>query len=141
MTETVTQVDRLKELEENQRQLRLEAKQLRDDIKAKAEAEKQAKLDAMTDEEKEVMNVTRSINYVLNAVKKMDYKKASELMESLKKQINKAAAAQKEAAEAKASQGQTCWTDRQGGNFDPPSLSILNAQKQSLTWAVIDFGY
>ena len=103
MTETVTQVDRLKELEENQRQLRLEAKQLRDDIKAKAEAEKQAKLDAMTDEEKEVMNVTRSINYVLNAVKKMDYKKASELMESLKKQINKAAAAQKEAAEAKAS--------------------------------------
>lgn len=92
--------DRLKELREAQRSMRLEAKQLKEALKQQAENEKAAKLSSMTPEERVKFELTKAANEVIKHIKKNDFAEAYKASANLSKKIEHAQAEAK--AEAKA---------------------------------------
>ena len=92
---TVTKLespDRLKQLREQQRAIRLETAQVKEALKKQAEAEKAAKLDSMSPEERQVALLMKSISAVSKSVKDMNYTDAFKHVTKLRKEIEAAAA-------------------------------------------------
>jgi hypothetical protein len=89
--------DRLKQLREAQRAMRLEAKQLKDALKQQAENEKAAKLSAMTPEERVQFELIKAASEVIKFVKKNDFAGAYKASTNLRKKIEHAQAEAKTA--------------------------------------------
>ena len=82
--------DRLKELRDQQRALRIETKNVKEALKKQAEDEKAAKLDKLTPEERTVAMLLKSLHEVAKQIKGQEYPDALKAIVKLRKQIEAA---------------------------------------------------
>ena len=98
---TLAAPDRLKELRDQQRALRIETNNVKAALKKQAEDEKAAKLAELTPEERTVAMLMKSVHEVTKAIKAQTYPEALKYVVKLRKEIEAAAAESKVAEEAK----------------------------------------